>query len=54
MDMIIYFGFPGETPDGNDVLITNPPTSIPESDLHVARAVFWSRISMLCILYVCL
>ena len=43
MDMIMYvLSFPYETPDRNDVLITNFPTSIPESDWHVARGIFWS------------
>ena len=43
----LFFFFPCDIPDGNDVLLTSLPTSIPESDLRVASGIFC--IFMFCI-----
>ena len=45
---------PCDTPDGNDVLITNLPTSIPESDLRVSTSrISWSYTAGLTLAYLC-
>jgi hypothetical protein len=52
--MGLYTLSPCDTPDGNDVLITNLPTSIPESDLRVTTSgISWSYTPGITLAYLC-